>query len=105
MNRYCFLLRVKPELLDEYRARHRQVWPEMLAALASKWTVSVFAALIAVAAASIAGTAPARAAGTTLLREQRLGVGLQRFRARRSRERTGGQGASNPVSVEHAPSA
>ena len=30
MNRYCFLLRVKPELLDEYRARHRQVWPEML---------------------------------------------------------------------------
>jgi L-rhamnose mutarotase len=22
MNRYCFLLRVKPELLDEYRARH-----------------------------------------------------------------------------------
>lgn len=35
MDRYCFLLRVKPELLDEYRARHRQVWPEMLAALAS----------------------------------------------------------------------
>ena len=35
MNRYCFLLRVKPELLDEYRARHRQVWPEMLAALAA----------------------------------------------------------------------
>jgi len=46
MNRYCFLARVKPELLDEYRARHRQVWPEMLAALAaSGWhNYSLFAA-------------------------------------------------------------
>ena len=35
MNHYCFPLRVKPELLDEYRAWHRQVWPEMLAALAA----------------------------------------------------------------------
>lgn len=45
MNRYCFLARVKPELLDEYRARHRQVWPEMLAALAaSGWrNYSLFA--------------------------------------------------------------
>ncbi|MFC1412690.1 L-rhamnose mutarotase [Streptacidiphilus sp. N1-12] len=34
MNRYCFLLRVRPELLDQYRERHRRVWPEMLAALA-----------------------------------------------------------------------
>lgn len=34
MNRYCFLLTVRPELLDEYRARHAAVWPEMLRALA-----------------------------------------------------------------------
>jgi L-rhamnose mutarotase len=27
------LLQVRPELLDEYRARHAHVWPEMLAAL------------------------------------------------------------------------
>ncbi len=33
MARYCFLLRVRPELLDEYRERHRRVWPEMLTAL------------------------------------------------------------------------
>ena len=33
MERVCFLLRVKPERLDEYRARHREVWPEMLGAL------------------------------------------------------------------------
>lgn len=33
MNRYCFLLRVRAERLDEYRARHRAVWPEMLEAL------------------------------------------------------------------------
>jgi L-rhamnose mutarotase len=32
--RYCFLLRVRPERMDEYRRRHRQVWPEMLQALA-----------------------------------------------------------------------
>ena len=31
--RYCFLLQVRPDLLDEYRERHRAVWPEMLAAL------------------------------------------------------------------------
>jgi L-rhamnose mutarotase len=31
--RYCFLLQVRPELLGEYRARHEQVWPEMLRAL------------------------------------------------------------------------
>ena len=31
--RVCFLLRVKPHLLDEYRERHRHVWPEMLDAL------------------------------------------------------------------------
>jgi L-rhamnose mutarotase len=27
--RYCFLLRVRPELLPEYRERHAHVWPEM----------------------------------------------------------------------------
>jgi L-rhamnose mutarotase len=33
MQRVCFLLRVRPEKLDEYRLRHAQVWPEMLDAL------------------------------------------------------------------------
>jgi L-rhamnose mutarotase len=33
MARYCFLLHVRAELLDEYRARHAKVWPEMLRAL------------------------------------------------------------------------
>ena len=33
MPRHCFQLQVRPERLDEYRARHRAVWPEMLAAL------------------------------------------------------------------------
>ncbi len=33
MERVCFLLQVRPERLDEYRARHREVWSEMLAAL------------------------------------------------------------------------
>lgn len=33
MNRYCFLLQVKPGLLGEYRERHAAVWPDMLAAL------------------------------------------------------------------------
>ena len=33
MERVCFLLRVRPDRLDEYRARHREVWPEMLDAL------------------------------------------------------------------------
>lgn len=33
MPRYCFELRVKPELIEEYRQRHRAVWPEMLQAL------------------------------------------------------------------------
>ena len=27
--RYCFLLRVRPDRMDEYRRRHQQVWPEM----------------------------------------------------------------------------
>lgn len=33
MDRVCFLLRVKPERLEEYRERHRAVWEPMLAAL------------------------------------------------------------------------
>lgn len=33
MHRIGFLLKVKPEKIDEYKARHQQVWPEMLAAL------------------------------------------------------------------------
>ena len=31
--RVCFLLHVKANRLDEYRERHRHVWPEMLEAL------------------------------------------------------------------------
>jgi L-rhamnose mutarotase len=44
-NRYCFLLRVRPELLDEYRERHAHVWPDMLRALArAGWhNYSIFA--------------------------------------------------------------
>ena len=34
MERVCFLARVRPDRLDEYRERHKSVWPEMLAALA-----------------------------------------------------------------------
>ena len=33
MKRVCFLARVRPDRLDEYRARHENVWPEMRAAL------------------------------------------------------------------------
>ena len=33
MQRICFLLQVRPEKLDEYKQRHRAVWPEMLRAL------------------------------------------------------------------------
>ena len=34
MRRVCFQLQVKPDRLGEYRERHTQVWPDMLAALA-----------------------------------------------------------------------
>lgn len=34
MRRVCFQLQVKPDRLAEYRERHTQVWPDMLAALA-----------------------------------------------------------------------
>ena len=38
MERVCFLLRVRPDRLDEYKARHEAVWPEMLDALrATGW--------------------------------------------------------------------
>jgi L-rhamnose mutarotase len=38
VERVCFLLRVRPDRLDEYKARHREVWPEMLDALrATGW--------------------------------------------------------------------
>ena len=33
MQRVCFLLKVRPDRLEEYRRRHRAVWPDMLAAL------------------------------------------------------------------------
>lgn len=29
----CFCLQVKPDRLEEYKARHREVWPEMREAL------------------------------------------------------------------------
>jgi L-rhamnose mutarotase len=38
MERVCFLLRVRPDRLEEYRERHAAVWPEMLDALrATGW--------------------------------------------------------------------
>ena len=45
MNRYCFLLQVRSELLAEYTERHAAVWPDMLRALdASGWRrYSIFA--------------------------------------------------------------
>ena len=33
MERICFVLQVRPERLNEYKDRHRQVWPEMQQAL------------------------------------------------------------------------
>lgn len=35
MTRHCFQLQVRPELVDEYLARHAPVWPEMLAEIAA----------------------------------------------------------------------
>ena len=38
MERVCFLARVRPGRLEEYRARHEAVWPEMRDALrAAGW--------------------------------------------------------------------
>jgi L-rhamnose mutarotase len=33
VERVCFVLRVRADRLDEYRERHRSVWPELLDAL------------------------------------------------------------------------
>ena len=33
MQRICFVLQVRPERLEEYKERHKHVWPEMLSAL------------------------------------------------------------------------
>ena len=33
MERICFVLQVRPERLEEYKDRHRAVWPEMQQAL------------------------------------------------------------------------
>src|SRR5215470_18604898 len=33
MKRICFVLQVRPERVEEYKVRHRSVWPEMLSAL------------------------------------------------------------------------
>ena len=39
MERVCWTMRVRPERLEEYKAAHRAVWPEMLEALsATGWT-------------------------------------------------------------------
>ena len=39
MKRVCFVLRVKPDRIEEYKDRHRAVWPEMLDALRDTgWT-------------------------------------------------------------------
>ena len=39
MERVCFRLQVKPELMPEYIRRHAEVWPEMLDALRQTgWT-------------------------------------------------------------------
>ena len=35
MERVAFVLQVRPDRLDEYKARHGAVWPEMLDALSS----------------------------------------------------------------------
>lgn len=38
MQRVCFLLKIKPDRMDEYKARHAAVWPDMLQALSeSGW--------------------------------------------------------------------
>ncbi len=38
MQRICFVLKVRPGLIEEYRRRHAEVWPSMRAALtAAGW--------------------------------------------------------------------
>lgn len=39
VKRVCFLLKVKRDRLDEYKRRHKEVWPDMLQALRETgWT-------------------------------------------------------------------
>jgi L-rhamnose mutarotase len=39
MQRICFVLQVKPEKIEEYKHRHRSVWPDMKKALQETgWT-------------------------------------------------------------------
>lgn len=33
MERVCWTMRVRPDRLEQYKAAHREVWPDMLAAL------------------------------------------------------------------------
>jgi L-rhamnose mutarotase len=33
LQRVCFILNVRPDRLEEYKVRHRDVWPEMIQAL------------------------------------------------------------------------
>ena len=33
MHRVCFQLQIRPDRIEDYKARHRSVWPEMLRAL------------------------------------------------------------------------
>ncbi len=33
MHRVCFVLHIRPDRVEEYRARHAEVWPEMRRAL------------------------------------------------------------------------
>ena len=35
MQRICFLLKVRQDRIEEYRHRHGEVWPDMLAALSA----------------------------------------------------------------------
>ncbi len=35
MKRVCFVLKVKPDQVEEYKTRHREVWPEMRNALST----------------------------------------------------------------------
>jgi len=35
VERVCFVLRVRPDRLEEYKERHRSVWPEMRDALSA----------------------------------------------------------------------
>jgi len=46
VERVCFLARVRPERMAEYSERHKEIWPEMLAALrAAGWgNYSIFLA-------------------------------------------------------------